>query len=93
VFFLGDQVLSDRYNRELADRRPGGVCLLPARLGPVVADNKQRGSRSCTSFTPADRRLQTELRRLPPHLNYAFSTIRHCQEPLRQIHRGDSSEA
>jgi len=42
VFFLGDRVLANRYNRELADRRPGGVCLLPARLGPVVADNKQR---------------------------------------------------
>jgi len=36
VFFLGDQVLADRYNRELAGQRAGGVDLLPARLGPLV---------------------------------------------------------
>ena len=36
VFFLGSQVLADRYNRELAGERSGGVDLLPARLGPIV---------------------------------------------------------
>lgn len=42
VFFLGDQVLADRYNRELgpAERgRAGGAHILPARLGPVVVTN------------------------------------------------------
>ncbi len=34
VFFLGDQVLADRYNRELAGEQ--GVRILPARLGKVV---------------------------------------------------------
>jgi hypothetical protein len=39
VFFLGDQVVPDRYNRELgvaAEGRAGGPHLLPAQLGPVV---------------------------------------------------------
>ncbi|MEX2111652.1 MAG: BatA domain-containing protein, partial [Pirellulales bacterium] len=35
VFFLGDQVLADRYNRELASEQ--GVRVLPARLGDVVS--------------------------------------------------------
>ena len=34
VFFLGDQVLADRYNRELAGEQ--GVRILPARLGKLV---------------------------------------------------------
>jgi hypothetical protein len=39
VFFLGDQVLADRYNRELgvaSEGRAGGLGILPARLGSVV---------------------------------------------------------
>jgi hypothetical protein len=39
VFFLGDQVLADRYNRELGiagEGRGGGPHILPARLGNVV---------------------------------------------------------
>ncbi len=36
VFFLGDQVLADRYNRELAGEQE--VRVLPARLGEVVAE-------------------------------------------------------
>lgn len=36
IFFLGDQVLADRYNRELAGEKPGGVRLLPARLGALI---------------------------------------------------------
>jgi len=35
VFFLGPQVVADRYNRELGGRA-GSPRLLPARLGPVV---------------------------------------------------------
>jgi hypothetical protein len=38
VFFLGDRVLADRYNRELGGERAGAPRLLPARLGPVVSD-------------------------------------------------------
>jgi hypothetical protein len=38
VFFLGGQVLADRYNRELGSRA-GGVRLLPARLGPIVEES------------------------------------------------------
>ncbi len=34
VFFLGDQVLADRYNRELGGEQ--GVRILPAKLGKVV---------------------------------------------------------
>jgi hypothetical protein len=34
VFFLGDQVLADRYNRELAGEQQQQV--LPARLGPII---------------------------------------------------------
>ena len=39
VFFLGDQVLADRYNRELGiagQGRAGGPHILPARLGSVI---------------------------------------------------------
>ena len=39
VFFLGDQVLADRYNSELGvagEGRAGGPHILPARLGAVV---------------------------------------------------------
>jgi hypothetical protein len=39
VFFLGDQVLADRYNRELGvagEGRAGGPHILPARLGNVI---------------------------------------------------------
>lgn len=42
VFFLGDRVLADRYNRELGGQRPGGVRLLPAQLGSVVSQSQQR---------------------------------------------------
>jgi hypothetical protein len=34
VFFLGDQVLADRYNRELGGEQ--GVRVLPARLGKII---------------------------------------------------------
>ena len=37
VFFLGDRVLAERYNRELGGERAGAPRLLPARLGPVVS--------------------------------------------------------
>ena len=39
VFFLGDQVLAEQYNRELGaagQGRAGGPNILPARLGPLV---------------------------------------------------------
>ncbi len=36
VFFLGDLVMPDRYNRELGGERADGVRLLPARLGEIV---------------------------------------------------------
>ncbi len=45
VFFLGDQVLADRYNRELGvagEGRAGGLQILPARLGSVI-DRPQFG--------------------------------------------------
>ena len=42
VFFLGDRVLADRYNRILGDRRGQGVGLLPARLGDVVSKSQNR---------------------------------------------------
>lgn len=42
LFFLGDRVLADRYNRELGGERAGAPRLLPARLGQVVND-PQRG--------------------------------------------------
>ncbi len=42
VFFLGDRVLADRYNRELGGQRPGGVRLLPAQLGGVIDRPQQR---------------------------------------------------
>ena len=40
VFFLGDQVLADRYNRELAG--DDATRVLPATLGEVVADARRR---------------------------------------------------
>lgn len=36
VFFLGDRVVADRYNRELAGNEPGSLRILPARLGTIV---------------------------------------------------------
>jgi hypothetical protein len=42
VFFLGDHVLAEGYNRELGGERAGALRLLPARLGPVVS-RPQRG--------------------------------------------------
>ncbi len=42
LFFLGDRVLADRYNRELGGERAGAPRLLPAHLGQVVSD-PQRG--------------------------------------------------
>ncbi len=47
VFFLGDQVLPERYNRELAGEN--GVRVLPAKLGPIVAEAQYR-------FDPLDYR-------------------------------------
>ncbi len=44
VFFLGERVLAERYNRELGGERPNGVRLLPARIGGVVRrDDVQPG--------------------------------------------------
>jgi hypothetical protein len=40
VFFLGDQVLADRYNRELAGQGKGSVRVLPARLDKLVEEGK-----------------------------------------------------
>lgn len=42
VFFLGDQVLPDRYNRELAGDAKDEIRLLPARLQEVVAEAQYR---------------------------------------------------
>jgi aerotolerance regulator-like protein/VWA domain-containing protein len=42
VFFLGDRVQADRYNRELGGGRAGGVNLLPARLGQIVDRTQNR---------------------------------------------------
>jgi hypothetical protein len=42
VFFLGDRVLADRYNRELAGDAPGEIHLLPAKLQEVVAEAQYR---------------------------------------------------
>ncbi len=42
VFFLGDQVMPQRYNHELAGGRRGGVRLLPARVGPLVEEPQYR---------------------------------------------------
>ena len=42
VFFLGDRVLADRYNRELGGGRAEGVNLLPARLGEVIDRTQNR---------------------------------------------------
>jgi len=36
VFFLGDQVRADSYNRQLGGDEPGAPRLLPARLGPIL---------------------------------------------------------
>jgi hypothetical protein len=42
VFFLGDRVLPERYNRELTDRLPGTPRVLPARLGTVTPEGSYR---------------------------------------------------
>jgi hypothetical protein len=42
VFFLGDLVIPDRYNRELAGERTDGVRLLPAQLGQIVDQPEAR---------------------------------------------------
>lgn len=42
VFFLGERVMADRYNRELGGGRAGGVRLLPARLGAIVEKAEYR---------------------------------------------------
>ena len=39
VFFLGDQVQAESYNRWLAGGDPRGVNLLPAKIGPVVTQD------------------------------------------------------
>lgn len=41
IFFLGDRVLADRYNRELGEGQ-GGVGLLPAKLETVVQQSQYR---------------------------------------------------
>jgi hypothetical protein len=41
VFFLGDRVLAERYNRELGGERAGAPRLLPAALGAVVSNPAQ----------------------------------------------------
>jgi hypothetical protein len=42
VFFLGDRVLPDRYNRELTGQSPGTPRVLPARLGRVAQEGSYR---------------------------------------------------
>lgn len=42
VFFLGDRVQADRYNREIGGEGPSGVRILPARLGPLVSEMQTR---------------------------------------------------
>ena len=41
MLFLGEQVMAERYHRELGGG-PGGVGLLPARLGPVIDEPQFR---------------------------------------------------
>lgn len=40
VFFLGDQVVADSYNRELTGQAPGSVHVLPAMLGEAKYNEK-----------------------------------------------------
>ena len=40
VFFLGDRVIAERYNQELAEQQPGSVRLLPALLGDIVDETR-----------------------------------------------------
>ena len=42
VFFLGDQVLPQRYNRELAGEEEDSIRVLPARLGKIMAEAQYR---------------------------------------------------
>ena len=42
VFFLGDRVLPQRYNQELASEAEEAVRVLPARLGPLVDEAQYR---------------------------------------------------
>lgn len=42
VFFLGDQVVADSYNRQLVGQQAGQPRVLPARLGEVVAKKQFR---------------------------------------------------
>jgi len=42
VFFLGDEVLAERYNRELGGDSPGKLRILPARLGAIVSGDQYR---------------------------------------------------
>jgi hypothetical protein len=45
IFFLGDQVMPDRYNQELGPAgqgRAGGPNILPARIGPLVDQSQSR---------------------------------------------------
>ena len=60
VFFLGDRVLPDRYNRELTGQSPGTPRVLPARLGTVAPEGSYRvdplGYRHPPSRSSADAR-------------------------------------
>jgi hypothetical protein len=42
VFFLGNQVVASRYNKELAGERPNATRILPARLGQIVEEPQSR---------------------------------------------------
>lgn len=42
IFFLGDRVVPDRYNRELIGQSPGSLRVLPARLGTVAPEGSYR---------------------------------------------------
>lgn len=42
IFFLGDQVRGDDYNRELGGQTPGSIRILPAQIGPVVNQPENR---------------------------------------------------
>src|SRR5690606_20872515 len=49
VFFLGDRVLAERYNRELAGQDEGRPRVLPVRLGEIAPESQYR-------FDPLDYR-------------------------------------
>jgi hypothetical protein len=102
VFFLGDQVMASRYNRELAGADPKKPRLLPARLGDVV-DSPQsqldpRGFRHpiARAFRGHPKALNTRVEKyfqllIPPRSKAEIVLALEGGEPLmveEPIHRG-----